>query len=631
MHSDELAKKDFTSYLNIHEKKELLRFILCGSVDDGKSTLIGRMLYESQALYTDQLENLVAESKQFGNTAEELDFSLVVDGLLAEREQGITIDVAYRFFTGKQRKFIVADTPGHEQYTRNMATAASNAQVALVLVDARTGILTQTRRHSIIANLFGIKHLILVVNKMDLVNYDQSIYATITAEYKNFLQALTIESMQAIPVSALYGANILTNAQEMPWYQGPTVLNYLDTMTVTAPREKHALRMGVQWVNRTQDFRGFAGRITAGTISPGQRIRILPGQQYTQVARIVGYDGDLAQASAGQSVMLTMQDEVDISRGTVLSCAEDPCEVAEQFATRLLWMSETPMVSGRHYLFKSNTVTALCTLSKAKYRIDVNTMGHLAIEQLALNEIGDCELFLDRPIAFETYTKSKELGSFILIDRVTQATVAAGLLHAALRPETYLMAYPSLVDKAERAALKRQQPVVLWFTGLSGAGKSTIANLLERQLNAQGRHTMLLDGDSIRHGISRDLDFSVSGRAENSRRVAEIAKLMADAGLITLVSLISPFRAERASARQCIGAQQFLEIHIDIPLATAMERDAKGLYKKAQAGEIKDFTGITSPYEIPLAPEMHIDTTRLDPQQAVVKIMALLQNKKIIS
>ena len=632
MRTSILARTDFTAYLNKHDQKDLLRFITCGSVDDGKSTLIGRILYESQLICEDQLKVLAAESKKFGTTKDAMDLALLVDGLIAEREQGITIDVAYRFFATDKRKFIVADTPGHEQYTRNMATGASTAQVAVVLVDARKGIITQTRRHSFIVSMLGIKHIILAINKLDLVHYDQSIYNQISAEYQTLSQSLGIKTLLTIPISALEGVNITSLSAKTPWYHGPALMDYLEDIPIASCIENQAFRMPVQWVNRPhQDFRGFAGRIASGTIKPGDSIRIVPGNQRTTVSRLVSYDGDLEQACAGQSVTITFNDEVDISRGTMLSGIESICETADQFSIRLLWMNETAMVSGRQYLLKSNTASVSCTLGIPKYRIDINTFEEIPANELSLNEIGDCDLFLEYPIAFETYDKNRELGVFILIDRLSFATVAAGFIQSALRFSSQVPEQVLFVNPAQRAVIKDHKPVVLWFTGLSGAGKSTVANILERELNVLGMHTMLLDGDYIRHTINRDLDFSVSGRAENIRRITEIAKLMADAGLITLVSFISPFQAEREMARERIGKEQFLEIYFDAPLSVVETRDVKGLYKKARAGAIENFTGISSAYEVPKNPDVHLKTSCITPQQGVELIMELLRDKKIIA
>jgi bifunctional enzyme CysN/CysC len=617
---------------DINDTKGLLRFITCGSVDDGKSTLIGRLLYESQMIYDDQLSSLASDSKKFGTTGDDLDFALLVDGLASEREQGITIDVAYRFFSTKKRKFIVADTPGHEQYTRNMATGASTANVAIVMIDARKGALTQTRRHSYIVSMLGVKHIILAINKMDLVDFDRRVYEDIKTEYVSFATSLGIVTVQTIPLSALQGDNMVTLSANTPWYPGPTLIDYLESIDDESSTENQPFRMPIQWVNHpNSDFRGFAGRITSGVLRPGERIKILPSGKETTINRIVTYDGDLAVAVAGQSITCTLTDEIDISRGDTLVLASSPCDVADQFETKLLWMAEKPMVAGRQYILKIGTTTVFCTPNKPKYRLDVNTMQHIAANELGLNEIGVCDIALNQPIAFEPYEVNRELGGFILIDRQTNDTIAAGLIHFALRRSTNVVMQNLLVDKAMRAALKMQKPVVLWLTGLSGSGKSTIANLIEQELNALGKHTMLLDGDNIRHGLSRDLGFTESARAENIRRIAEVAKLMTEAGLITLISFISPFRAERAMARDLIGAEQFIEIFIDAPLAVAEARDVKGLYKKARAGEIQNFTGIGSRYEKPKTPDLHIDTTKLQPAIAAATIIELLRIKGVLS
>jgi len=622
------AINDFTAYLNNHETKSLLRFITCGSVDDGKSTLIGRLLYESQLIHDDQLSALESDSKKFGTTGEALDFALLVDGLACEREQGITIDVAYRFFSTDKRKFIVADTPGHEQYTRNMATAASTAELAVVMMDARKGILTQTRRHSFIVSMLGVKHIVLAINKMDLVAYDQTIFDNLVEEYEALAKILGITVVQPIPVSALKGDNVTSQSQQMPWYQGPALMPYLEEVNLTSNPHETPFRMPVQWVNRPNlDFRGFCGCIVAGRIEPGARIKVLPSGKETTIARIVTFDGDLSSAQTGQSITLTLNDEIDISRGDLLVAADNPSEVASQFETSLLWMAETPMVAGRQYLLKTGATTALCTPNKPKYRIDVNSMQHLAAKDLSLNEIGCCEVALDRVIAFEPYETSRDLGGFILIDRMTHATVAAGLIHFALRRATNVHIQDVTVEPSRRAAIKHQKPLVIWLTGLSGAGKSTIANLVESELNAQGKHTMLLDGDNIRHGLNRDLGFIETDRAENIRRIAEVAKLMTEAGLITLVSFISPFAAERMMARELIGTAHFCEVFVDAPLEVVEKRDVKGLYQKAKTGDIKNFTGIGSRYEVPELPDLHVNTVALSPQEAAAKVLELIRSK----
>ncbi|KTD36113.1 elongation factor Tu (EF-Tu) [Legionella nautarum] len=625
MQVNSLVTTDFTSYLNQHDQKDLLRFITCGSVDDGKSTLIGRLLYESQLIYDDQLDSLITDSKKFGTIQDGLDLALLMDGLSAEREQGITIDVAYRFFSTDKRKFIVADTPGHEQYTRNMATGASTAQAAVLIVDARKGIVTQTRRHSFILNTFGVKNIILAINKMDLVHYEQSIYEKIKEDYLEFAHSLDFTQIIAIPISALKGDNIIQPSVPMHWHKGLTLLQHLEQITIQQPNQEQAFRMPVQWVNRrSHDFRGFAGLITSGSIKPGDTIKVIPGNKQATINRIVSYDGDLPMAEVGQSITLTLNEEIDISRGVVLCDADKPCATADQFMVTLLWMHESPMIASRQYLFKGHTVTSLCSLGKPQYRIDINNGEHLAAQDFQLNELGSCELFLDKAIAFDTYKASPRLGSFILIDKLTYETVAAGLIHSELRQLTHLSEQNVLIKPSHRAAIKGQKPLVLWFTGLSGAGKSTIANLLEYELNSRRKHTILLDGDLIRHGLNRDLDFSVSGRAENIRRIIELAKIMTEAGLISLVSFISPFKAEREMAREQIGREQFLEIYVDVPLNIAETRDVKGLYKKARAGEISNFTGISSPYEAPENPDLHLDTSVLSPGQAVHAIIDLL-------
>ena len=624
--------QDNLSLTNAHKTKGLLRFLTCGSVDDGKSTLIGRLLFDSQMVYDDHLAALTSDSKKFGTTGEKLDLALLVDGLAAEREQGITIDVAYRFFATKQRKFIVADTPGHEQYTRNMATGASTATLAIIMIDARKGILTQTRRHSFIVSMLGVKHLVLAINKMDLVDYDKGIYDGIKADFVAFANALGIATVHAIPISALNGDNIVELSPHTSWYQGPTLIQYLEEVDCESSNENKSFRMPIQWVNRPNlDFRGYAGRVASGTIGKGDRITVLPSGKQTAIDRIVTYDGDLNIASAGQSITCTLKDEIDISRGDVLVLASAPCEIASQFETKLLWMAEKPMVAGRQYLLKLGAATTVCTPSKPKYRIDVNTMEHLAANELALNEIGCCDIALDRAIAFEPYEKNRELGGFILIDKQTNDTVAMGLINFALRRSTNVHMQNLLVDRSMRSAVKMQKPLVLWMTGLSGAGKSTIANLVEYELNAIGKHTMLLDGDNIRHGLNRDLGFSETGRAENIRRIAEVAKLMTEAGLITLVSFISPFAAERAMARDLIGDDLFIEIFIDAPLEVVELRDVKGLYKKARAGEINNFTGIGSRYETPISADLRLDTVELTPKEAAAKVITLLQTRGVIA
>lgn len=625
-HASNLIANDIEGYLKSHEHKSLLRFITCGSVDDGKSTLIGRLLYESKMLFEDQMEALEVDSKRVGTQGGELDFALLVDGLAAEREQGITIDVAYRFFSTDRRKFIVADTPGHEQYTRNMVTGASTADVAIVMIDARRGVLTQSRRHSFLASLIGIRKVVLAVNKMDLMDYSEKVFNEIVDEYRAFASRIGLSEVTAIPMSALRGDNITEQTEHMPWYRGTTLMGYLETVEIDeSHQQKLAFRMPVQWVNRPNlDFRGFAGTIASGVVKPGDRVRILPAGRETHIARIVTQDGDLQQAVAGQSITLTLTDEVDCSRGDVIATADEPASVADQFQVSLIWLHENPMLGGRPYLMKIGGKTVPVTLAAPKYKINVNTLEHLATKELALNEIGVCNLSSNQPIAFDSYQSNRETGSFILIDRLSNATVGAGLIDFSLRRSQNIHMQHTDVGKKERAEQLGQKPVLLWFTGLSGAGKSAIANLLETRLYARGQHTYLLDGDNVRHGLNRDLGFTDADRVENIRRVAEVGKLFVDAGLITLTAFISPFRSEREMARKLLGDDAFLEVFIDTPLAVAEERDPKGLYKKVRRGELKNFTGIDSPYETPENPDIHIDTTRESPEQAVDRIIATL-------
>jgi bifunctional enzyme CysN/CysC len=609
-HVSDLIGQDIEAYLHAHEHKSLLRFITCGSVDDGKSTLIGRLLYDSKMIFEDKLAALEADSKKVGTQGGDLDFALLVDGLAAEREQGITIDVAYRFFSTDKRKFIVADTPGHEQYTRNMVTGASTADLAVILIDARKGVLTQTRRHSYIASLLGIRKVVLAVNKMDLVDYSQEIFSTILAEYQEFAHQIELTDIVAIPVSGLKGDNITQPSAQMPWYHGPTLMGYLETVEIEDQLQHQPFRLPVQWVNRPNlDFRGFAGTIVSGAVVPGEKLRVIPSGRESRVVRIVTMDGDLERAVAGQSVTVTLEDEIDVSRGDILAATSSPPGVADQFDTTIIWMSDEPMLPGRPYWMKIGTQTVSATITEPKYKVNVNTLEHLAAKKLGLNEIGVCNIATDHPIAFDSYAENRDTGAFILIDRLTNATVGAGLIHFALRRSQNIHWQALDVNKAARAGLKGQKPCVLWFTGLSGAGKSTIANLVEKQLLSLGRHTYLLDGDNVRHGLNRDLGFTDADRVENIRRVAEVAKLMADAGLIVMVSFISPFRAERRMARSLFEYDEFFEVHVDTPLAVAESRDVKGLYGKARRGELKNFTGIDSPYEPPEKPEIYIDTT----------------------
>jgi bifunctional enzyme CysN/CysC len=621
-HISDLIGQDIQAYLHQHEHKSLLRFITCGSVDDGKSTLIGRLLYDSKMIFEDQLAALEADSKKVGTQGGDLDFALLVDGLAAEREQGITIDVAYRFFSTDKRKFIVADTPGHEQYTRNMVTGASTADLAVILIDARKGVLTQTRRHSYLVSLIGIRKVVLAINKMDLVDYSHEIFDTIVAEYRDFAKQIGLEDIVAIPVSGLKGDNITGPSERTPWYHGPTLMGYLETVEIEDLVQHQPFRLPVQWVNRPNlDFRGFAGTIVGGTVSPGDRVKVLPSGRESRVARIVTMDGDLDRAVAGQSVTLTLEDEIDVSRGDVLAAAGAPPAVADQFETTIIWMADEPMLPGRPYWMKIGTRQVSATITEPKYKVNVNTLEHLAAKKLALNEIGVCNVSLDHAIAFDPYTENRDTGGFILIDRLTNATVGAGLVHFALRRSQNIHWQALDINKGSRAALKGQKPCVLWFTGLSGAGKSTIANLVEKQLHALGRHTYLLDGDNVRHGLNRDLGFTDADRVENIRRVAEVAKLMTEAGLIVMVSFISPFRAERRMARSLFDPGEFFEVHVDTSLAVAESRDVKGLYKKARRGELKNFTGIDSPYEAPETPEIYLDTARATPEESATAIV----------
>jgi bifunctional enzyme CysN/CysC len=627
----DLAAVDIEAYLEAHKTKTLLRFITCGSVDDGKSTLIGRLLYDSKMIFEDQLAALEADSKRVGTQGGDIDFALLVDGLAAEREQGITIDVAYRFFATDKRKFIVADTPGHEQYTRNMVTGASTADLAVILIDARKGVLTQTRRHSFLTRLIGIRQVVLAVNKMDLIGFDQAVFDEIVADYRGFAAQIGLDDITAIPISALRGDNVADRSRRMAWYDGPTLMEQLESAPVDATRlQARPLRMPVQWVNRPNlDFRGFSGQIASGAVRPGDAVRIAPSGRETRIARIVTKDGDLAEAVAGQSVTLTLAEEVDCSRGDVIVDARAPAESADQFEATIVWMSAEPMLPGRPYLMKMATSMVSATITEPKYKINVNTLEHLAARQLELNEIGVCNLSLDRTIAFDPYEDNPDMGGFILIDRMTNATVGAGMIRFALRRSQNIHWQAVDVNKAARAKAKGQKPAVLWFTGLSGAGKSTIANLVEKKLLAQGRHTYLLDGDNVRHGLNRDLGFTDAERVENIRRVAEVAKLMVDAGLVVLVSFISPFRSERRMARELMAEGEFFEVFVDTPLALAEERDVKGLYAKARRGELKNFTGIDSPYEPPEAAEIRLDTSRLSPEQAADLIIEALATYEV--
>ncbi|WP_306753510.1 sulfate adenylyltransferase subunit CysN [Paracoccus actinidiae] len=621
--TDALIAQDIDAYLVKHQHKTMLRFITCGSVDDGKSTLIGRLLYDSKMIFEDQLASLEYDSKVSGTQGGDIDFALLVDGLAAEREQGITIDVAYRFFATDKRKFIVADTPGHEQYTRNMVTGASTADLAVILIDARQGVLTQTRRHSYLVNLLGIRNVVLAVNKMDLVDYSAERFYEIVGDYSHFAKQIGLESFLPIPISGLKGDNIVTQSPEMAWYQGPTLLGHLEDAPISDTRMQDApFRMAVQWVNRPHlDFRGFAGQISAGLVHPGDPVRVLPSGKTTTVKSIATFDGDLTQAVAGQSVTLTFADEIDCSRGDVIVRADAPCEVADQFEATLVWMDEAEMLPGRPYLLKIGTQTVSATITEPKYEVNVNTTEHLASKTLGLNAIGVVNISTDRPVPFEAYGDNPDLGGFILIDRMTNATIAAGMLHFALRRSQNIHWQSTDINRDAHAAQKNQRAKVVWFTGLSGSGKSTIANIVERKLHAMGKHTFLLDGDNVRHGLNRDLGFTDADRVENVRRVGEVAKLMSDAGLIVLTAFISPFRSERRMVRDMMAAGEFIEVYVDTPLEVAEARDVKGLYKKARAGQLKNFTGIDSPYEAPEQAELVVNTASLSPEDAADRVI----------
>ncbi len=621
--TDTLIAEDIEAYLTQHQHKSLLRFITCGSVDDGKSTLIGRLLYDSKMIFEDQLAALEADSKRIGTQGQEIDFALLVDGLSAEREQGITIDVAYRFFTTEKRKFIVADTPGHEQYTRNMVTGASTADLAVILIDARKGVLTQTRRHSYLAHLLGIRNIVLAVNKMDLVGYDQVQFDEIVTDYQNFADSIGVKTFTAIPISGFKGDNIASRSPNTSWYDGVTLIDHLESVELDVHADQvKPFRLPVQWVNRPNlDFRGFAGQIASGAIAVGAPVRILPSGKTSYVARIVTLDGDLDVAVAGQSVTLCLADEVDCSRGDVIATADSPPELADQFEANIVWLAEDAMIPGRSYWLKLGTQMVSATVQPPKYQVNVNSMERLAAKTLELNAIGTAEVTTDRPLIFEAYADNRTLGGFILIDKMTNATVAAGMLNFSLRRAQNVHWQAIDISRAAHAQQKGQSPKLLWFTGLSGSGKSTIANLVEKKLFALGRHSFLLDGDNVRHGLNKDLGFTDADRIENIRRVGEVAKLMTDAGLIVLTAFISPFRAERDMVRALMPAGDFIEIFVDTPLAEAEKRDVKGLYKKARSGDLKNFTGIDSPYERPEAPEMHIHTTTISPEQAAEAIV----------
>ena len=626
MAKEMLIASDIDAYLKIHEHKQLLRFITCGSVDDGKSTLIGRLLYESHLVFDDHLAALEADSRQVGTQGGELDFALLVDGLTAEREQGITIDVAYRFFATEQKKFIVADTPGHEQYTRNMVTGASTADAAVILVDARKGVLTQTRRHSFIVSLLGIEHVVVAVNKLDLMDYSQQVFDDIESDYRAFADEIGLSNITCIPISALRGVNVVDPSLETPWYEGSTLLAHLEGIDVEDRTERTPFRMPVQWVNRPDlDFRGFSGLIVGGSIRTGETVRALPSGRTSTVARLSTFDGDLEVAVAGQSVTVVLGDEIDVSRGDVLCSDDQPAEIADQFEAHVIWMDDHEMLPGRPYLIKLGTSQVTATFSQPKFKVNVNTMEHLAARTLALNEVGVCTVSTDRMLPFDPYVSNRDTGGFVIVDRLTNATAGVGLLHFSLRRSQNVHWQALEVDRRARSELMGHGSGVVWFTGISGAGKSTIANRTEQLLHAHGVHTYLLDGDNIRHGLNHDLGFTELDRIENIRRVAEVARLMADAGLVVLASFISPFHADRRRARDLIGEGRFCEVYVDTSLEDAERRDRKGLYAKARRGELVNFTGIDAPYEVPEAAELRIETATSNPEEAAQALLDQLR------
>ena len=628
--TDDLIASDIDAYLDVHQHKSLLRFITCGSVDDGKSTLIGRLLYDSKMIFEDQLATLESDSKRMGTQGQDIDFALLVDGLAAEREQGITIDVAYRFFATEKRKFIVADCPGHEQYTRNMVTGASTADLAVILIDARKGVLVQTRRHSYLAKLLGIRNVVLAVNKMDLIDYDQAKYDAIVAEYTAFAASIGISDFTPMPISGFKGDNITEISVNTPWYKGQPLMAHLETVALDNDADqKKPLRMAVQWVNRPNlDFRGFSGQIATGAVHPGDAIRVLPSGKTTTIKKIVTLDGELQEAVAGQSVTLCFDDEIDCSRGDVIAAADNPPEVADQFESTIVWMADDALIPGRSYWLKLGTQMVSATVQAPKYTVNVNSMEHMAAKTLELNAIGVAEISTDKPIVFAPYADNHALGGFILIDKISNATVAAGMLHFSLRRAQNVHWQATDIGRDAHAMLKNQKPRILWFTGLSGSGKSTIANEVEKALHLMNRHTFLLDGDNVRHGLNKDLGFTETDRIENIRRVGEVAKLMADAGLIVLTAFISPFRAERDMVRAMLPEGEFVEIFVDTPLEVAEARDVKGLYKKARAGQLKNFTGIDSPYEPPEHPDIRVNTVEMSPSEAAEYIVRQLMPLK---
>ncbi|MBB4184222.1 bifunctional enzyme CysN/CysC [Sinorhizobium terangae] len=624
-----ITPESVASYLSAQEEKSMLRFLTCGSVDDGKSTLIGRLLYDTKLIFEDQLATLKSDSRKHGTAGEEIDFALLVDGLEAEREQGITIDVAYRFFATARRKFIVADTPGHEEYTRNMATGASTADLAIVLVDSRQGVLRQTRRHSFIASLLGIRHIVVAVNKIDLVGYDHAVFRGIVDDYIAFAKNLGFETIVAIPMSARFGDNVTENSEKTPWYDGPALLQHLESVPTDREGAEKPFRFPVQFVSRPdQNFRGFAGQVASGKISVGDEVVVAKSGQSSKVKELVIYGGSLKEATEGRAVTIVLEDQIEVSRGNLLVAPHDRPHVTDQFQAHVIWFDANPLIPGRSYLLRTETDSVHCTITALKYEIDVNTFAHEAAKLLPMNSVGICNISLQAPIAFDAYKTNRVTGNFVIIDRFTNATLGAGMIDHPLRRAENVHWQATEVDKTARSEIKNQKPAVLWFTGYSGSGKSTIANNLEKVLHASGKHTYMLDGDNIRHGLNRDLGFTAEDRVENIRRVAEVAKLMADAGLVVLVSFISPFKAERQLAREMMDEGEFIEIFVDTPIEECARRDPKGLYRKAQAGEIQNFTGISSPYERPESPEIHLHTIGHDPQELARKVADFLNGRE---
>ncbi len=618
--------------LGTGQTKDLLRFITCGSVDDGKSTLIGRLLHDSKLIFEDQLTALAKDSARHGTTGEDLDFALLVDGLEAEREQGITIDVAYRFFSTTKRSFIVADTPGHEQFTRNMATGASGADLAIILIDARKGVLVQTRRHSLICSLLGIRHVLVAVNKIDLVEFKQDTFDKIVADYAAFAAELGFASVAPIPISARFGDNVTVASENTPWYRGPTLLQYLESIDIDRENLSKPFRFPVQWVNRPdQDFRGYAGTVASGQVKVGEPVVEATSGRTSKIAQIVTYDGNVPSAEAGDAITITLADELDIVRGDVLVSPKTRPEVSDQFAAHIIWMSDEPLVPGRSYLSRIGTKSTPMTVTSIKYKIDVNTRNHLAAHTLELNDIAVCNLSTGFPVAFDPYDQNRRTGAFIIIDRLTNHTVGAGMITFGLRRGTNIHWQPLLIDKGQRAALNKQKPAILWFTGLSGAGKSTVASIVEQRLHARGHHTTLLDGDNVRHGLNRDLGFTEADRVENIRRVGEVAKLMVESGLVVLCSFISPYRAERDMVRSLVEPGEFIEVFVDTPIEDCIQRDPKGLYAKAKAGQLKNFTGIDAPYEAPEKPEIHLHTLNQTPEQLSEIVLRALADREIVA